>query len=268
MKYKVNHVTLEYQAEGPTHKGPDEVLLDHAIDLTARTSWSDRGYSIEPLFDEKKYEHFYQQTRELLKDLWRQAGLAGPDEFPLDQYHRFADTQARHLAAVERTKLLSVEKFPIEIKTLEHRISEICQEKLRVKNPWDRASHFHFRIIRPGQTDNNPLHRDVWLEDYDNCINLYIPIAGSNERSSLIIYSGSHHWPESMVERTEKGALINGIQFNVSAVTAIDGDPQPVRPNPGPNQVLVFSPYLIHGGSVNLNEDSTRISIEVRLWRA
>lgn len=267
MKYTVNHLELEYQAEGPTCKGPDKVLLDNAIDLTARTSWSDRGYSIEPLFDATTFGHFCHQTQKLLQDLWSQAGMPESGQFPLNQYHQFANTQARHLAAVELTKLISVARFPAEIKTLESRISEICQEELRVKNPWDGASNFHFRIIRPKQTDNNPLHRDVWLEDYANCINLYIPIAGSNERSSLIIYPGSHHWPESRVERTKNGALINGIKFNVPAVTAIDGDPQPMRPNPAPNQVLVFSPYLVHGGSINLNEDSTRISIEVRLWR-
>jgi len=33
------------------------------------------------------------------------------------------------------------------------------------------------------------------------------------------------------------------------------------------NQVLVFSPYLIHGGAVNLNSNETRISIEIRLWK-
>jgi ectoine hydroxylase-related dioxygenase (phytanoyl-CoA dioxygenase family) len=40
-----------------------------------------------------------------------------------------------------------------------------------------------------------------------------------------------------------------------------------IRPDPKIGEVLVFSPYLIHGGSVNLNDDTTRISIEVRLWR-
>ena len=39
------------------------------------------------------------------------------------------------------------------------------------------------------------------------------------------------------------------------------------RPDPNPDEVLVFSPYLIHGGAVNLNEDMTRVSLEMRLWR-
>ena len=128
-------------------------------------------------------------------------------------------------------------------------------------------SIFHFRVIRPHHRDNNPLHRDVWLEDYDDCINLYIPVAGSNPLSSLIIVPGSHRWPESRVERTTSGSRINGQKFNVPAVTGIRGDYSIARPDPKENEVLIFSPYLIHGGAVNLHPDKTRISIEMRLWQ-
>jgi ectoine hydroxylase-related dioxygenase (phytanoyl-CoA dioxygenase family) len=171
------------------------------------------------------------------------------------------------LAAVEKTKLLAVEKFPIPIQLVEKRISEICQMPLIAKNPFDNQSIFHFRVIRPNSTDNNPLHRDVWLEDYANCINLYIPIAGSDSNSSLVIIPKSHHWSESKIERTEQGAIIDGVKYNVPAVTAIHSNYEIVRPDPKENEVLIFSPYLIHGGSVNLNTDRTRISIELRLWK-
>jgi ectoine hydroxylase-related dioxygenase (phytanoyl-CoA dioxygenase family) len=111
------------------------------------------------------------------------------------------------------------------------------------------------------------LHRDVWLPDYKNCINLYIPIAGSNEKSSLVISPGSHRWPELNLEKTIDGARINGIRYIVPAVSKILCQKEFVRPNPKENEVLIFSPYLIHGGSINLNKNLTRISIEVRLWR-
>jgi ectoine hydroxylase-related dioxygenase (phytanoyl-CoA dioxygenase family) len=90
---------------------------------------------------------------------------------------------------------------------------------------------------------------------------------GSNENSSLVVIPGSHYWPESKVERTISGATINTIKYNVPAVTKIEGEPEYLRPDPQENEVLIFSPYLIHGGAANLNEDSTRISIEVRLWK-
>ena len=40
-----------------------------------------------------------------------------------------------------------------------------------------------------------------------------------------------------------------------------------VRPNPGRNEMIVFSPYLIHRGGVNLNPDTTRMSLEMRFWQ-
>jgi len=55
--------------------------------------------------------------------------------------------------------------------------------------------------------------------------------------------------------------------LNVPAVTSINESFEIIRPDPKDNEVLVFSPYLIHGGSVNLNTDQTRISIELRLWK-
>jgi len=267
MKYIVNHKTISYDALGETIRGKDEVLLNNALDLTAKTDWHNTGFTIEKLFPATIYSAFGEATHKLLLHLWRSAGLNIPDSFLLDQYHTATSNPEQHLAAIEKTRLLSVEDFPLGVEAIEKLISEICQVPLVAKNPFDSQSIFHFRVIRPNSTDNNPLHRDVWLEDFDNCINLYIPIAGSNEDSSLIILPGSHRWPESRVERTEAGAVINGIKFNVPAITVIDGHYLIARPDPQENEVLIFSPYLIHGGSVNFNTDKTRISIEMRLWK-
>jgi len=30
---------------------------------------------------------------------------------------------------------------------------------------------------------------------------------------------------------------------------------------------MVFTPYAIHGGGVNFSPDTTRVSLEIRLWR-
>ena len=267
MKYIVNNKTISYDAQGENVRGENIILLNGAVDLTAKTAWAEAGFSIEKLFPSITYPAFAHATHQLLSDLWRSAGLKVPDNFPLDQYHTLASRPDEHLASIDKTKLLFIDKFPLGIDALENRISEICQVPLIAKNPYDGQSIFHFRVIRPNSTDNNPLHRDVWLEDFDNCINLYIPVAGSNERSSLIVIPGSHHWPESRIERTKTGAVINGVKFNVPAITSIDGQYPVVRPDPAENEVLVFSPYLIHGGSVNHNTDKTRISMEIRLWK-
>ena len=267
MEYWVGETKLEYMVDAPVAQGDDKTLLTSADDLTENTIWLKRGFSIESLFDDELFFAFRLNAYNLLIKLWIKAGLEVPESFFLSHYHTIAPTWAQHLQAVELTKLLHTSEFPVPIQILEDRISEIVKSKVIVKNPYDDQSVFHFRVIRPNSKDNNPLHRDVWLPDYKDCINLYIPVAGSNEKSSLILSPGSHYWPESALEKTVGGALINGVHFNVPAVTKIFTQADFVRPNPRENEVLVFSPYLIHGGSVNLNSNLTRVSIEVRLWR-
>lgn len=267
MQYVINNTTISYQPDNDRQWGEDRILLQSATDLTHNTSWAASGFTIEKLFDTSQFHSFKKNCHQLLIGRWQKAGINVADDFQLDQYHTLINDFREHLAAVEYTKLLDVTDFPISITDLEARISAIVGTKLRVKNPFDNQSIFHFRVVRPSSTDNNPLHRDVWLEDYDNCINLYIPIAGSTVLSSLILIPESHHWPESNIEKTVGGASMNGMKFNVPAVTNIAGDFQIVRPDPQENEVLIFSPYLIHGGAVNLQTDRTRISLEIRLWK-
>lgn len=267
MEYKINNTTLKYDVTGSRHWGDEQYLLREAIDLTAGNPWHETGFVIEELFDAKTYTIFAQQTKSLLLKCWRSAGLIVEENFEPDQYHTLIHEYKTHLAAVEKTKLLQVTDFPVPVQQIEERISAICKVPLIARNPFDGQSIFHFRVIRPRQRDNNPLHRDVWLEDYADCINLYIPVAGSNALSSLIIIQGSHRWPESRIERTDSGAEVGGVKYNVPAVTAVSGDYTVVRPDPASNQVLIFSPYLVHGGAVNLNADKTRVSIEMRLWK-
>jgi hypothetical protein len=267
MEYSVNGKTLRYLPSNEAMRGDDVVILDHARDLTQGQPWHKPGFIIEKLFyREDDYAIFISACRELLYRCWREAGLNVPADFPLEHYHLLANNPAMHLAAIERTRLVSLDNFPISIQRITDRVATILNTKVEGCNPFDDQRVFHFRVVRPCSGDNNPLHRDVWLEDYSDCINLYIPLAGSNSQSSLILLPGSHLWPESRMMRTAEGAVIDGIRFNVPAVTSIDGDYNAIRPDPGQNEFLLFSPYLVHGGATNFNENETRISIELRLW--
>lgn len=243
------------------------ILISSAIDLTKDQPWHKLGYGVVPLYPKNESDIFYHTVDGLLRKLWLAGGLDFSKQTQLDQYHTVAADSSAHLSVINQTRLVSSELFPMGIAKLEERISAIMGTPLHVLNPYDGQSVFHFRVIRPQSTDNNPIHRDVWLEDYADCVNLYIPIAGSNEKSSLTLIPESHLWPEEDVDRTPEGALVNGIKFNVPAVTRIKRPHEIVRPNPGLNEVLIFSPYLLHGGALNLNNDTTRISIEVRLWK-
>jgi hypothetical protein len=266
MQYTVNDQILGYTSDGETTIGDDHVLLNKANDLTKQMQWHSKGFSIEELFTSQSRVDFEEKTRKLLLKLWKQVNPTINSQFTLDKYHHAFSNQEEHLKVIDRTKLISVDDFPINILELEKRISILLKRELKVHNPFDDQKVFHFRVVRPQSGDNNPLHRDVWLPDYKDCINLYIPVAGSNSNSSLILIEGSHRWSESKIEKTTQGAMINGQKFNVPAVTEIFEDATFIRPNPKPGEVLLFSPYLIHGGATNLNKDLTRISIEIRLW--
>jgi hypothetical protein len=74
---------------------------------------------------------------------------------------------------------------------------------------------------------------------------------------------------ESAIERTVEGAILNGTSYTVPCVISIlDEMPKLIRPNPKENEVMLFSPYLVHGGGYNFNENITRMSLEIRFWKS
>jgi ectoine hydroxylase-related dioxygenase (phytanoyl-CoA dioxygenase family) len=146
-------------------------------------------------------------------------------------------------------------------------MSELLKENVKIFN-----DDIWVRICRPNifsKEDFNPCHRDVYLDFYRNTINIYLPIIGSNEKSSLLVQEGSHLWSENMTAITNGGAYFKDKdkKYSVDAIVQSKTELKMVRPNPSTNEVLVFSPYLIHGCSDNNNDDDTRMSLEIRFIR-
>ena len=56
-------------------------------------------------------------------------------------------------------------------------------------------------------------------------------------------------------------------KYSVDAIVASKMPIEMIRPNPSICQLMLFSPYLIHGCAENNNENMTRISLEVRFIR-
>ena len=73
---------------------------------------------------------------------------------------------------------------------------------------------------------------------------------------------------ENKTIRTHKYPIIDGNKFSVPAVTSKkDGSfLKLIRPKVKYGQVMLFSPYAIHGGGVNLGKE-VRISFEFRFWK-
>lgn len=236
--------------------GDDRVILSEDINLLDQTDFNDTGHRIFPM---DPYNAF-------LKDLLETkiADSIGR-RIPAEKYHE-------HVSAEEHTRILNAMPYKKdespEIRKfseyMETRVSSILGRKVKIFN-----DDVWIRICRPSlisSCDYNPCHRDIYLDFYRNIVNIYVPIVGSNERSSLAMESGSHLWNERDIMATKGGAFFqtSGKKYSVDAIVQSRKRLDMVRPNPSLDEFILFSPYLIHGCSSNDNPDVTRASIEIR----
>lgn len=253
--------------EEGTIVGPEVILLHQDDDLTAGRPWSHQGYTVAPFLTREEGQALREGLCEHLSGILRSLGVQLPVPFQLEDYHRCVD-DALHEEVIRRTRGgFPVAALPVDFRRFEQRISELCGVPVEVLEREQVPAHFWMRIVRPLSGDNNPPHRDVWLDWLRSAINIYVPIAGSDASSSLTLVPGSHLWRESDLIRTAEGARIGGVRYSVPAVLGARHPLTMIRPDPGPEEVLVFSPYLVHGGAKNLNLDCTRVSLEMRFAR-
>ena len=269
-------LTIDYGTEqvvlpvdGETAWGDDRVLLLEDDNLISGCAWMPAGYTIAPFLDAADFSALSAGLHDVIADCMREVGVDPPDGFRLEDYHRIVETTERHLAVANRIRgAFPIDRFPIDPGLVTDRLSEIVGVPVGLVHPRGAfPEHFCVRIVRPDSRDNNPPHRDVWLDRLRDGVNIYAPLAGSDARSSLPLVAGSHLWNESEIERTTAGATVGSMSYTVPSVVGAKHPLRMIRPDPRPNEVLVFSPYLVHGGAVNLNPDVTRVSLEMRFWR-
>jgi hypothetical protein len=261
---------ITLQVEGETLFGNDEILLLKDDDLTNDSVWHKQGFAVQPFLSTDDFEKIHHGISGIIKEIIEKETKQKHPDFTLEKYHEFCANNELHLKVVSNFQhCLPIESFPVSFEILDKRISEICGASVTSNHPFQEASRkFCIRIVRPQKkTDNNPPHRDVWLHRLRNAVNIYLPLAGSNHKSSLPLIPGSHFWKECEIERTANGSKVNNVQFTVPCVVGSKYGLNLIRPIVNRNEVMVFSPYLIHGGGCNLNENITRVSIEIRFWR-
>lgn len=260
---------VTFAVEGETAVGGPEVLLDGDDDLTASQSWAPDGFTVAPFLSPDEFARLSDGIRTTLRARIAASGIAVPHEFALDRYHHLVTTDEAHAVVSARGPWCHpVSDLAVPVDRISARVSEILGVTVSTTPPHSEfPEHFCYRVVRPRSRDNNPPHRDVWLDRLRHAVNIYVPFAGSTPRSSLPLVRGSHRWKESEIERTTDGARVNGMTFTVPSVVGAAYPLRLERPDPGPNEVLVFSPYLIHGGAFNQQADTTRVSLEMRFWR-
>jgi ectoine hydroxylase-related dioxygenase (phytanoyl-CoA dioxygenase family) len=157
-----------------------------------------------------------------------------------------------------------MDDFPIDTGALEDLVSRTVGRRVGLMPVPDRPPSFLIRVVRPRSTDHSPPHRDHWLDHLRGTIAAYLPVVGSGPDSSLPLVPGSHRWPDDMLLRTDGPGVANGVRYGIPAIAASDRRIRMQRPDPGGGELLVFSPYLVHGGAVNRQPDTTRVSLELR----
>jgi|ERR1043165_2502207 hypothetical protein len=244
-------------------RGEDEVLIKSDKDLIQNTPFYDDGFTISPALSEIQFEHLKKKLFCYLAGLAQQAGLSFASEFNFVDYHKFVnDDSHRKIAKWE----MPVEIISAEVDAIRLNLEHLLGKKLRVRKIGSDSGLREcagFRIVRPNKNDHNPFHKDTWLELWRNTVNVWLPVSGCNDQNALGLIPGSHLWNEKDILRSSPGATVNGLKYTVPAAIATTNSFKVKYITPDYCNMLIFSPYLIHGGAINLSHQ-TRISIEVR----
>jgi hypothetical protein len=276
LKYTIGSTAYEFSVEGsPEFKyGKEERLSREDTDIVYHQDWYQEGYSVKPFLSESEFADLKTGlTRSVANIIRTELGLDVPADFSLEKYHEVVLQSEDHFRVVRKTRDLFSEDFNFPVKALLPKFEEILGFGLTDINPEDgKELHIIVRINRPGSHDFNPPHKDVY-ERVDEAnfippfVNLWIPIAGVTENSSLPIAPGSHLISEDQVLRTFDGAVVEGNKYRVRMIESWGGSTALERAKVKDGDVLFFSGHLIHGLAVNAEPNLTRVALEFRLFK-
>lgn len=268
MDYTIDGIPYTFDVTGEAARGDDIQLLQYEDNLIANSHWQQKGFTCVPLVGSQELNTLQNGIRYLLSLILASEQISFDESWRLQHYHQLVTNEKLHERVLRRTAFFPTTLFPGNIAALLEKVGQELGVAVTTRNPHTGLDLFHVRIIRPHATDFNPLHKDAWIDRLKGAVNLYLPLVGSNQHSSLPVLPGSHHWPEADFLRTQEGTVCNGKRFSVPAVLSCKHPLTLIRPNPAPGEGLLFTPYMIHGGAVNTNPDLTRMSLEIRCWRA
>ncbi|MEM6517320.1 MAG: phytanoyl-CoA dioxygenase family protein, partial [Bacteroidota bacterium] len=261
----------EFEVEGNFKWGKPELLFKEKDNVISKMPWMEKGYDIVDAFSDSEFERLKLSIETNLKRaLFANKVNFNDKSFRLEDYHKYVKAHELHGKIINITRNLENRDFDFDIDALARRFGDILGYQITSWVEELQKSHIQIRISRPKSLDINPPHKDGYLSYWEDIINVWIPIAGCNESSSLPVCPASHLIPESEILRTEsKGAKINGNTYYVPCILKTKkGNIEMIRPNPKHGEALLFTPFLIHGAAVNQNTDMTRISLELRFPKA
>lgn len=249
--------------------GNDIISIYESDNLLSETEYENNGYFVLRILDNENIAMLRNQITIFVQNRIELITGTNLSNFSLDKYHTFVQNDEEHYKIANWEMDVNVlEEFEQLIRSV---ISATIRKKLQLKKIIindNLQEIIGFRIVRPLKGDENPFHRDSWMKQWENTLNVWIPIAGCNQENSLSIIENSHFWNDSKICRTKEGVVYNNKKFRVAAAISTDYEVQLKTPNPKYGEALVFSPYLIHGNAKNNINETTRVSIELRYERA
>lgn len=260
---------FQFEVEGEFSWGAPEMLFKKEDNIISKTPWKEEGFGVVHAFTEAEFNALkLSVTQNILKAIKTNGIAINEATFKLEDYHKVVTTDEGHFGVIDITRNLTNEDFDFDIELLVERFGNELGYKLTSWVEELQKTHIQIRINRPSSLDINPPHKDGYLSYWEDIVNVWIPVAGCNEQTSLPVVPGSHLLSEDEIYRTaSKGAKINGNTYYVPCILKTkSGNLNMIRPNPAQGEALLFSPFLIHGAAVNLG-DSTRVSIELRFPR-
>ncbi|HNP23914.1 MAG TPA: phytanoyl-CoA dioxygenase family protein [Panacibacter sp.] len=265
--FTIDDEPFEVEVTGDFFPGEDKVLFSEKGSVIEDCEWTKSGFTTVPIANDKAFQDLKDNIWSILLSILKGNNIPVDEHFSLEHYHRYVTTAAWHQSVIEKTRFLRFSDFHIDMDHLMEQFSGAVGKPLQRTNPLLPEEIIIMRISRPDSLDINPFHRDGYLDIWEKVLNVWIPVAGCNSASSLPVLPGSHYWNEKDIIRTAaRGASINGLNYNVPAIVSYKDGLHARRPNPKYGEALLFTPFLIHGAALNRQPDTTRVSLELRLY--
>lgn len=223
--FEINGVPHIFSAEqAPEFKyGKAEVLSAADTDITFHQPWYQKGFEAIPFLNGQEFYSLKTGLTQCIQGLLINELNISPDSFRLEDYHKWVDSNDKHFKIVSKTRDLFPRDFNFSVDKIITRFEEELGFELTDINPRDNKKlHIIVRINRPQSTDYNPPHKDIYqgIDAEDSYIpqfvNIWIPVCGVTEKSSLPLAATSHLIPENAILRTFEGGVLSGNTYRVS----------------------------------------------------
>ena len=265
---KINSKPYSFDVEGEFFWGEDINLFVKEGNVISKTTWWEEGYSIfEKFLNANEFELFYSGLRNTIIDLIKENDIDFDErKFTLENYHNFVKSDEVHQKIISKTREFTFKDFDLDFNKILEKLQDHLGYKLTYWVEELKKVHIQVRINRPNSLDINPPHKDGYLSYWKDVLNVWMPISGCNNSTSLSLMPKSHLLSEKDLYRTEnKGAKINGLPYMVPCILKTSkGNLKMIRPNPAKGQALIFTPFIIHGAAFNSSQ-FTRMALELRL---